>query len=308
MRHGVVAWFVVVSACGTTTPAEDACGKYFDSLVSLQNACATSLVDPGERSSFVAYCATITAAPGTKDLVGALGTCTAAASSAQCTNADAVATCNARGTLPDGSPCASSVQCAGGDCTGFKQQDPSSELQCGVCATFTPLGGACGATTTACDPTTAGCLNGTCAAPMGQGGDCHINPDTSCQAGLFCDFSTFTCQTPPNLGEACTGDCAVPYRCFNQTCHAPVSQGGSCASDPCAVGLTCIDNICTGAPVAQKGAPCGSAVCASGLVCQGTCQPPIGVGAPCMVGHKDCGRYLICVNGACAEPDLGACK
>jgi len=55
-RHGVAASFAiaVITACSTATPAESACGHYFDSLVSLQDACATSLVEPGERSSFVA--------------------------------------------------------------------------------------------------------------------------------------------------------------------------------------------------------------------------------------------------------------
>jgi len=239
--------------------------------------------------------------------VDALAACTAAVKAAQCPDANAVATCNARGTLPDGSPCASNVQCAGGGCIGFKQQDVSSELQCGICTTFASVDSPCGSTTQ-CDPAAWQCLNGTCVGPQGQGGDCHINPDTACQSGLYCNFSTFTCDPLPTLGESCTGDCAIPYRCFNQTCHATVSQGGSCTTDPCAYGSTCMNGTCVATPVAPAGASCANAVCASGLVCRGTCQPPIAVGAPCTVGHKDCGKHLICVNGACAEPDLGACK
>jgi hypothetical protein len=228
--------------------------------------------------------------------------------SAVCDEANVVATCNARGTFPDGAACASNVQCAGGNCINFKQQDATSELQCGVCATYGQVGDAC-SITARCDPnTTWQCLNGTCVGPQGAGGDCHINPDTACQAGLYCDFSTFTCVTPPTLGQACTGACAIPNECFNQTCHAPAPQGSSCASDPCAYGLTCISNVCMAPTVAQQGQSCSNAVCASGLVCQGTCQPPIGIGAKCTVGLKNCGKFLICVAGACAEPDLGACK
>jgi hypothetical protein len=315
----------VIAITGTLTLAaacsggiESSCGNYFDALVSLENQCGGStLFDPSERSEFLQLCDALAKAPGTGNLSGELDTCTTAIKAANCNGTGIVGSCNTRGTLADGTGCASSVQCTGGQCNNATAPSPTSEVTCGICASYVAIGSSCA--TGSCDPTQGSCKTNTCVAFVAQGGACGSNGQGDCQSGLTC--TNATCQPYPTQGQACTFECQSPYRCVSGTCAAAVQQGGACpVGNECAASLTCnqTSHTCQPPATAQAGQPCGfvnnqEVLCASGLTCTtstngSTCIAPKTVGAACTVGNHECGSFLVCINGSCAVPDYTVCK
>ena len=293
---------VVVAACnggGGPGGGISPCSDYFDACVTLQNECVgVEIFDARQRSAWVQYCNAIIAAPGAAGLSSGLATCTAAVQAAQCGGADVVSTCYARGTLPDGAACASDAQCAGGLCTNLKQSNPASELECGVCATYVGVGSPCGLGVGQCDPSTSVCMSGstdgsttpTCVALLGAGAACN-GVVGSCQPTLSCDTSTQVCVAPPTQGQPCTPNvtnCEIPLRCANGTCAPGLQQGAACIGYECAPGLNCTGTT----PTCEQPA---------------IVQAPSVLGTPCTVGAHTCGKFALCINGQCAEPDLSAC-
>lgn len=318
LRHlgalGVIGCVLAASAC--SSGVDSSCGNYFDALVSLESQCSTgvALFDSSERASFLHLCDAIALAPGTSNFASEIDTCANAVKSSTCNGLN-LASCTDRGTLADGTACGSPIQCSGGRCdTSKTTPNPASELQCGVCASYAPLGGLCPATP--CDPTSASCVNGKCTAFVPSGGACGSTTG-QCVAGFECDAKTSTCQPYPTQGQTCSGQCAWPSKCVSATCAAPVQQGGACPTGfECASNLECDTQTHTCQPpaVASMGQACGFVnnqyvQCSSGLVCtKQVCVTAPTVGATCTVGQSECDPFLLCINGTCQVPDYTVCK
>jgi hypothetical protein len=315
---------VVLAVACSGGGIESSCGNYFDALNAVANKCgAGNLFDPSARPGFLLDCAALAKAPGTPNLSSEIDQCANAVNAATCNNlGSAIVGCSLRGTLSDSAACASSVQCAGGRCvTGMAS--PTSELVCGTCASYSPVGAACGGTTNAsCDPTTGSCINGTCLAFIQQGGACGATGTGSCASGLQCTAQT--CQPPPTKGQACTLFCASPERCVAGTCQDPVAQGGACPTgNECQSSLTCDaqTKTCVKPPVAGANQPCGfinqkNVSCDTGLKCinasdagtGSTCVTEPTQGQACTVGLNECAPGLTCIGNTCQVPDYTVCK
>ena len=162
------AGFVGIVACGGGD-AGSACGNYVDALNNLATKCgAKDFIDPSLRSGFVADCSALAKAPGASDLATQLNTCVDSLNASSC--ALSGLSCTIRGSLTDGSPCASGAQCTGGVCT-VAQPSTTSDISCGTCASYGAVGATCSATTP-CDPSTGSCVNQKCTAFVPQGGPC----------------------------------------------------------------------------------------------------------------------------------------
>lgn len=181
-----------------------------------------------------------------------------------------------KGSRPDGSPCATMMQCAGGWC----ELSGTGGTTCGVCATlpgegevctdgrcdfglacsnmtctrpvYGGLGDPCNVQGLApCDPALA-CIDGACAPRRGQGEACAF--DSECGVGLECDDLSSTCQPPPPpapVGGACSGavQCDSQGYCEQDVCQLKVADGGSCTeSRQCMVAANCISGTCTIGP------------------------------------------------------------
>ena len=193
--------------------------------------------------------------------------------------------------------------------------NPASELQCGVCASFVAIGGDC-SMGGSCDDTTSSCVNGKCAAYVGQGGACGGTAG-DCTPGLTCNAMSSTCQPLPAKGQACTFECAAPERCVSSVCADPVQQGGACPTGlECASNLECdgTTKTCQPPTTAQVGQACGlvnnmAVLCAEGLNCtNAVCVAPKTAGQACTVGMNQCALFLMCISGTCAVPDYTVCK
>jgi hypothetical protein len=313
---GVGCVLICVGAC--SGGVDSSCGSYFDALNAYLSQCSTSTLgfvfdlDASERAAFLQECDAIAKAPGTSNFADQVSTCASAVRSSTSSCSSSL-DCSFRGTLADGSACGSSVQCSGGVCdTSGTMPNPMSELQCGVCASFAPIGGSC--TTASCDGSTSSCTDGTCVAYISAGGACGGNVST-CAPGLECNGAT--CGSPPTKGQACTLECHSPYLCINMTCADAVGQGGACpVGNECATNLTCDpqSHTCVTPTLAQLGQACGVinnqvVDCASGLNCTTQiCTAPLAAGAACTVGKGQCGAFLDCISGTCQVPDLTVCN
>lgn len=122
----------------------------------------------------------------------------------------------------------------------------------------------------------------TCAEDLSCGGDgvCH----RPCDVPLVVPTGA-TCGYAKGFFEEHCEPSAVCARA-TASCVTAIGMGESCddASSPCGEGLWCAVPPLAGA---------------------GTCQARAPVGDPCTV-HEGCAS-LVCVGGACAEPDLPGC-
>ena len=119
---------------------------------------------------------------------------------------------------------------------------------------------------------------------VAPGGDCFS--DVAC-AGGRCDRSA-TCPS---------------------VCVADPGEGESCATAPCASGLSCIMDVCR--PIPGDGEAC-SGRCTDGLLCNHTsnvCEPLHALAAACLVS-SDCEPSLRCVGDVCVARAAGgeACR
>ena len=319
MRHvlavAVVAVGAFVVACSGSPGSS--CGSYYDSVLAHGDKCQSSTLglDPAAKPAFEKYCGALATAPGANNFAGQVDQCNSAVQNADC---NTTPSCRITGSLADGAACGVSTQCSGGRCDNANTVVPNSEITCGKCASYVPVGGAC-STGAECDPDTSECRNGTCQAYAPQGASCQ---NAACAPGLQCDINTQTCLPYPTKGQACTGECQAPYRCISGTCADAVQQGGSCPTNTeCASSLQCdpTSHTCVQPTLAAAGQPCGFVQtqiveCQSGLKCQpsstgsSTCVVPKNAGDACTVGKSECGFFLLCVNGTCQVPDYSVCK
>jgi len=214
-----------VAACSSSSSssADSGCGDYVDALNGASASCGSAPVySSTDRASFQVECAAVTKAPGATSFLSDVEQCAGDVRRADCDTMDrTIRACKLHGTLPDGAPCASPAQCAGGICVRPSTVDLTTELQCGTCASYVALGGSCNPIAT-CDPP-----NGQCSSPdicdpaigacspnqvvcvdYGDVGVACSSP-TTCKVGLTCVANK--CAPFPTKGEACTEYCAWPF-------------------------------------------------------------------------------------------------
>lgn len=227
-------------------------------------------------------------------------TCKSAVDATACNMllANGIPQCDFRGTLADGTACASDAQCISGACFVDEKTD------CGKCGTR-----------------------------AAEGADCT---SAKCQPNLVCNGSK-KCQARIAEGGACeTGSaCEVPLSCINGKCGKGLAKGAACKNGkgetPCdiASGLYCKppsatipDGTCAAFTVVAAGQACGvtvqpidyaaceksQCVGASGTT-KGTCQVYLADGAACdATKAPDCQFPAKCRNGKCAILDPALCK
>ena len=312
LRHGIAAALagsvIFASACGGGV--DSACGDYFDAFEGLLQECAPALAaDPASRSASVSACSRLASAPGAGDLAGSLESCASKLKSLEACSLAGFG-CTLHGTLADGSPCASSAQCAGGACANAKSS-ATSELACGTCATVLAPGAACSSSSD-CDSSVGNCQNGKCTAYGAQGAPCSTQ--APCAINLVCS-SAGTCDAIPGNGQPCTTVCLNPYRCVAGSCTTGVSEGGACPNGgECATGLECANKTCAKPTLAAAGQPCGSVNgnytgCVTGTKCENqVCATVKQSGEACVVGNSECAVDLLCIAGTCQVPDYASCK
>jgi len=187
-------------------------------------------------------------------------------------NENAPAVCRPPGTMPAGSACDVSEQCASGFC-GYR---PGSA--CGTCG---PPPTSC--VETQC-PTGASCVGGQCVFPPGVGQSC--GGGLNCKVGLACVTpavagGTPSCQPAANeagapcsvngsgvpscnfyAGLACdgvTGKCTtpVPFGDPGQACGVVAGVDRSCSAGTCSRGV-CVANVLPGGSCVLDGVPCSA--------------------------------------------------
>jgi hypothetical protein len=305
----------VIGLVACSGGVDSSCGNYIDAAIAYDTKCNSAVTVPAQaKTNFVKLCEALAAAPGARDFASEIDQCSSQIQSLDCNGS---LTCKITGSLPDGAACGAGSQCAGGVCsTSSTPTIPDSEMTCGTCSSYVPVGGDC--SIDHCDPATSECMQNKCVAYAQQGQSCAGAP---CANALLCD-STNTCQPYPTKGQSCTLACASPEVCSNGTCSDPVQQGGACPTGiECASGLTCdaTSHTCVTPTLAGSGQPCGFVNnqivdCQTGLKCssssQGssTCVTPKEIGDPCTVGNSECDTFLLCVGGTCQVPDYTVCQ
>jgi hypothetical protein len=237
--------------------------------------------------------------------------CSAQFSGMTCTgNVGSVGCPTVHGTLPEGTPCEQSAQCASNGCTHTVVASPDGSVSnpgCGVCSSPVDAGPppGCGDGGACQSPERCVYSNGTsrCMSPLPEGAPCSATT-TNCDVDLFCkqsasDAGTAVCTKRGAAGAACTGydECehTPSLSCIAGTCSAPtfVPVGGACDN----LGLQC-----------EKGAHCSypSPRPPSGT---GTCQAPAEDGSPC---DSTNGPYCLvpanCRDGICHLPGDAQCR
>lgn len=319
---------ITAIACGGSgTPAtnnDDACGKYYDALISLGNRCSGSGTT-GTRTDFIALCKAASSAPGTSITPALLSSCADAVNTTtQCSISDLTQCKPGPGTLADGTACGDDSQCASGDC---KTTTAPNGQRCGTCVKTAKEGEPCNVA-----PDNVGCgANLSCDknvcvknVPIAAGGACSFSgsPGSNCTSGTYCNApltpnATGVCATIPKKGEACTTTCATGLVCTNAVCADRLDVGGACTSSTqCKTGLYCdtTAKTCAAPKIAKLGETCGgsSVKCDTGLTCASS-----GTGSTCVAVKKSgeactptdkCADFLSCINGVCAVNDPGLCK
>ena len=228
-------------------------------------------------------------------------TCKSAVDAAACNAflSDGLPECDFRGTLADGSACASDGQCVSGSCFVDAKTD------CGKCGTRAAEGADC---------TSAKCVRGLtctdakkCVKRAADGGSCDST--SACEPGLSCIDGK--CGKGLAAGTACkTSAGSAPCDALSGLYCKPPSAAtpdGTCsalttvgAGQACGVTVTptvdyafCTGSQCVGATGTTKG----------------TCQVYLADGAACTSGAApDCQFPAKCRNGKCATLDPSACK
>ena len=326
------ALFIFGCKSSSDNAGDSACTTYGKALISFRGRCESS-VDPAQESALVAryarQCQATLGLPGTSpDLPSVLSACAAQIQGASCNTGYAqLDACSKipEGSLGNGSPCASDLQCASGSCS-VSTGSGAGAGSCGTCQPAIADGAACDqggacvpgdtcifsasgatcqktpalgdvgaacATNEACKAPNhcalaAGATNGSCAAPVAAGGACVESTD--CASGLLCTGGNArTCNPPLGAGAACVGgDCAVGYQCdADLTCHAVVfvAPGGTCDGDE----RFCSQGRC---PIDQTDTATDPT---------GTCPTIIADGQPCDPASTSaqCDAFAACVGGTC---------
>lgn len=142
---------------------------------------------------------------------------------------------------------------------------------------------------------------GTCTAYAGTGDSCS---DAQCAPDHTCLDDE--CAKLPDVGESCESSCLYGLPCLEvdseTICVTPGLSGDACEdpSQPCAVGLVCLDGACTTSVEAGDHCTQGSQ-CPTGYGCfssngtdPATCQLWLEAGAPCPNGGCDPNEDLTC--------------
>lgn len=199
--------------------------------------------------------------------------CASALSTATC--GTPVTACAPRpGTLPNGSACTLSEQCATANC----QIDGSS---CGTCKPVPVEGTACR--------------------------DWYECGDAT--GSLYCNLDTLRCTKRVGLAEECVyAGCASGLSCVSGACVADAMQGQSCPTpgtpnNPnCTAGLACVAGTCTKYQVVGVGEECDEArQCRGDARCiSGKCVATKALGESC-TKLTDCAWWATCSGGKCVE-------
>jgi hypothetical protein len=293
---------------GTLTP-EQACESYLDSYCRVSAKCTPylskwldgTLEECKSRNQF--GCVARLRAQGTTEPPAAEAACGRALENLSCDdyvwNTAWPAACDVPpGTLPDGTACLASSQCASLNCK--KASPMRGSRLCGVCAPLSKTGGPC-ETLFDCEGF-GNCVQGTCSPLVPLGGTCDV--DRACDGYLTCvglsATSAGTCSKPLGLGAPCDPD----YD----------------ACDNFITGLWCSQTTRTCAPLPLAGpgqsclAPDNTVLnCASALRCetnpqgQMTCVSGTPEGAPCTQPYE-CSASHKCFNGTCVPLDPNLCR
>ena len=228
-------------------------------------------------------------------------TCKAAVDTAACNTllADGVKECDFRGTLADGTACASDSQCTSGACF------VDAKTSCGKCGPRAAEGADC--TSSKCTRGLTCSAANKCVKAVGDGGTC--DQSTPCELSLGCLRGK--CGKGLAEGAACkNGMNETPCNGFTGLyCRPPSATvaDGTCtqftvatANELCGVTLQptvdfsfCENSQCVGATSTTRGT-CKSYL-ADGAACDATKQP-------------DCQFPAKCRNGKCATLDPTICK
>jgi hypothetical protein len=310
---------------GNASPAElvAACAKFRTAFTVDRKAKCLDVDEVGD--GFDEFCARLLSAPGTKTDVNQVTTCAEKLSAIPCDQSDqdipecVAAFQEAKGTLPDGSPCVLGAQCASGSCSGGGL-DPD-DFSCGTCRPPAQVG-------EPCDPDRC-TSDATCVSTNGSAGTCEalVNDGESCAEKYYCrresscDQTTKTCTRDPGEGGACgTGglstNCAASLNCIDNVCSMPRVAGEACSeTDNCVRGLFCdsATKVCTEKTVISVGDPCTSPEtekCEEGAYCErGKCTRFLAPGASCVKGGIACTVYHYCgPSSTCVPIDPAVCK
>jgi hypothetical protein len=295
------------SANGTPGSASAACSDLVSALCDKINECnpveiATEYGDVTSCKTRTSLsCANFDQLPGTSWTPDKVEACATAFRTAQCEEgllegfgSDA---CKSEpGSLPNGSPCGDSSQCAGGHCNKIATTDGglTTSGPCGVCETG-PSASTCGdagpcITTQRCqyDPS----VGYACVTPVPQGAAC--GPAIPCAAGLTCKDNV--CAPRSVAGGPCTGsgDCVSSTSCIDMTCQTPTLVGPGETCDP-------PRSRCSG------GSDCVLSTSDAGTT--RTCVARAADGAPCdnSTGPR-CTSPARCTDGICTIPDSTHCQ
>jgi hypothetical protein len=236
------------------------------------------------------------------------------------------------GTLPDGAPCVSSLQCTGKLC-GLRKD--AQHPRCGACATApaAPSAPACG-TGDACQ-TGEECLEGQCVRHTQDrkvGESC--GGSVVCAVPNKCTSSSghYTCQPLPKLGDACQSiiRCADSLCSAGHVCEAWPTAGMPCKRDAvlsrfmCDDAVACDESAAGGPTCIARGSAGGAckttgsleqSSCAVGLICgcsdgtgtcgAGTCVRRRQEGDTCGAPADLCVPGTKCLEGRCAPVSQG---
>jgi len=310
----VLGGLVIDVACGSSSNGggggggSGACADLVTAVCGKYNECSPTLIKTlyGDVATCVSRlnlsCASFDQWPGTSWTAEKMEACAQTISGAGCENgllgAFATDACQTTpGSLPNGSPCGDSSQCAGGRCDKSTPSDGgfSTQNTCGVCETGTNLScgdaGAC----TSPDECRWDSLNGyTCVTPVPEGASCSNS--TPCVSGLNCRDGI--CKKPLGIGAACTTtsfdcDSLQGLSCIDMTCQLPTFVGPG--------------ETCSSPSIRCTGSDCISTLTDAGIT--GTCVARAADNAPC--NNSDGPRCLSpakCLDGVCKVPDYTQCK
>ena len=315
---------------GQNTPASlvAACGEWRSATVARGQRCSVVLDDQAYLDGFDALCARVLSAPGAQADLQRFAACAEKVRALACdVSTDTVKECDvlrsAKGTLPDGSPCAIGLQCASGSCADGRVD--ITRMKCGTCQPTAAVGESCAAKRCADDAicSQSGDAPPICKPALAVGTACSTGD--YCGREGYCDFSgTETCRANPRENEICatttgttssTLNCAGELRCIGDVCKPARALGDACTEDSeCDRGLACSSTTgkCVSTRVGLGGA-CGAEAktsCDRGFVCfEERCVEPLAPGAACKEGGIACAPFHYCGPSVTCEPiDPNACK
>ena len=324
--------------CGSTPSAggaslATACAAYVDGLRAYGARCSATLTD-FEGPAFAQYCTTVLSAPGSAQAAPFLMACgtrlrdlpcwQSLSDTCECSGGD-----DLRGTLPDGSPCLTELQCASGYCPmgGMSSDGPT----CGKCTSPSPIGGPCGkpgAPTRCVKGSQCAYTPGICVAETiaKEGEPCASDGQRAvrCDTGLRCSTEradggvTSVCKRPGGPGAPC-GTCGGELRCVAGTCQMRGSAGAKCTSgSDCASDFTCgPDQLCVAIVQLTQGQTCGGSAgarCGPGFYCPSATGTPAvctaykALGEACTPQVDRCATFAVCLGGRCVIPDPAMCR